>query len=178
MYHADKKVTLHAGEYCFDTAGTHVHTLLGSCISITIWHPLLRIGGMCHFALASPVGRSLGSRLDPRYAEDCIELFKRSADRNGTQLKSYEIKIFGGGNMYKKLPYNGLEEVENQPVGDKNVAAAATLLMNEGVDILVAHVGEFGYRRIVFDISTGDVWVRFTAARGAIGDVRSLRGRI
>jgi len=79
--------------------------------------------------------------------------------------------------MYKKIRYSGLEEVENQPVGDKNVAAAATLLMNEGVEILVAHVGEFGYRRIVFDISTGDVWVRFTAARGAIGDVRSLGGR-
>jgi chemotaxis protein CheD len=80
--------------------------------------------------------------------------------------------------MYKKQPYMGLEEVENQPVGDKNVAAAATLLMNEGVDILVAHVGEFGYRRVVFDITTGDVWVRFTVARGAKGDVRSLHGRI
>ena len=178
MNHAENKVVLHAGEYCFGTAGTHVHTLLGSCISITIWHPVLRIGGMCHFALASPEGRSLGSKLDPRYAEDCIKLFKRSVGRNGTQLKSYHIKIFGGGNMYNKHPYQGLDEIENQPIGDKNVAAAATLLMDEGVEILVAHVGEFGYRRIVFDISTGDVWVRFTPAKGAVGDVRSLRGRV
>jgi len=80
--------------------------------------------------------------------------------------------------MYEKQTYTGLDEIENQPIGDKNAVAAATLLMNEGVDILVAHVGEFGYRRIVFDISTGDVWVRFTPAKDAIGDVRSQRGRI
>jgi len=177
MIHADNKVTLHAGEYCFDSAGTHVHTLLGSCISITIWHPGLCIGGMCHFALARPIERASGTELDPRYAEDCIELFKRSVDRKGTQLKSYHIKIFGGGNMYNKKPFSGLDAIENQPVGEKNVAAAANLLMAEGVDILVAHVGEFGYRRLVFNISTGDVWVRFTPAKGSVGNVSSLHGR-
>lgn len=177
MRQAQKKVVLHAGEYCFDSKGTHVHTLLGSCISITIWHPELKIGGMCHFALARPNGRPPGSRLDPRYAEDCIELFKRSVARNRTRLTDYEVKIFGGGNMYEKYPVPDLDEVERQPIGEKNAAAAFSLLMNEGANIQVAHVGEFGHRRIVFDISTGDVWVRFSAAKGAVGDVRSLDGR-
>ncbi|MCB1849769.1 MAG: chemotaxis protein CheD [Gammaproteobacteria bacterium] len=176
MRQANKKIVLHAGDYCFDSAGTHVHTLLGSCISITLWHPQLKIGGMCHFALARPDGGKPGSRLDPRYAEDCIELFRRSAARHRTKISQYEAKIFGGGNMYEKYPNPALDTVEKQPIGEKNAAAAFSLLMNEGANILVAHVGEFGHRRIVYDIATGDVWVRFTPARGTVGDVRSLDG--
>ena len=178
MNRAEKKVILHAGDYCFDRAGTHVHTLLGSCIAITIWHPKRLIGGMCHFALARPDGRPPGSALDPRYAEDCIELFKRSVAKNRTKLNDYQVKVFGGGNMYEKFPGIAIDEIEKQPIGEKNAAAAFTLLMNEGANILVAHVGESGHRRIVFNISTGDVWVRFTPAKGVIGDVRSLDGRI
>ena len=172
----EKKVVLHAGDYCFDKAGTYIHTLLGSCISITIWHPKLCIGGMCHFALARPNGIPPGSVLDPRYAEDCIALFKRSVERKGTQLKDYQVKIFGGGNMYDKYPDPTLDPVEKLPIGEKNTAAAFTLLMNEGVDILLAHVGEFGHRRLVFDLSTGDVWVRFTPSKGVVGDARALDG--
>jgi chemotaxis protein CheD len=177
MDHAKKKVMLHAGDYSFDKAGTHVHTLLGSCVSITIWHPVLSIGGMCHFALPRPDGRQPGSALDPRYAEDCVELFKRSVDRKATKLKEYDVKIFGGGNMYDKYPDPDLDVAEKQPIGEKNVAAAYTLLVNEGARILVAHVGESGHRRLVFDISTGDVWVRFTPGKGAVGNTRSLDGR-
>ena len=169
-------MVIHAGEYCFDKAGTHVHTLLGSCISITLWHPEYRIGGMCHYALARPDGKTPGARLDPRYAEDCIELFKQSTTRHGTRMSDYQVKVFGGGNMYEKYPDRQLDAVEKQPIGEKNAAAAFSLLMNEGVDIKVAHIGEFGHRRIVFDITTGDVWVKFTPAKGNVGDVRSLDG--
>lgn len=176
MLHAEKKVILHAGDYAFDRAGTHIHTLLGSCISITMWHPQRHIGGMCHYALARSDGK-VGTRLDPRYAEDCIELFKHSAVRNKTQLRDYQFKVFGGGNMYERYPDNTLDDTEKQPIGEKNAAAAFMLLASEGVDILVAHVGEFGHRRLVFDIATGDVWVRFTPAKGVKGDTRSLDGR-
>lgn len=36
------------------------------------------------------------------------------------------------------------------------------LLMTENINILVAHVGEFGYTRLVFDTDSGHVWVRHT----------------
>ena len=40
-----------------------------------------------------------------------------------------------------------------------------------------AHMGEFGYRRVIFDITSGDVWVRFNALRNVPGDMRTLNGR-
>ncbi|BFM05772.1 chemotaxis protein CheD [Halioxenophilus aromaticivorans] len=189
MKQAERKVVLHAGEYCFTSAGTHVHTLLGSCISITLWHPELKIGGMCHFALpertsnGTGIGNGIGTiaaqprKLDPRYAEDCIALFLRSVRRNNTDITEYEAKIFGGGNMYEKYPSVDIGMVERLPVGEKNTLAAFTLLTELSVDIAVAHVGEFGYRRIIFDVATGDVWVKFKPIGPGAGDQRSLSGR-
>jgi chemotaxis protein CheD len=33
------------------TRAFSIRTVLGSCVSITLWHPVKRVGGMCHFLL-------------------------------------------------------------------------------------------------------------------------------
>ncbi len=162
MHHASKKVFLHPGDFCFTRDPIHIHTLLGSCISITLWHPRLKIGGMCHFTLPRYPGKQTPDRkLDGRYADDVMEMFRLEASRCGTRLPEYEAKIFGGGNMMRSEG----ENVEDS-IGSKNAATAMQLLMRENVDILVAHVGEFGHRRLVFEVDTGDVWVRHTETGG------------
>ena len=177
MKNAEKKVVLHAGDYFFGKAGMHVHTLLGSCISITLWHPRLRIGGMCHFALPR-TNKIMEGELNPRYAEDCIQLFKRSVKRKNTRMSDYQVKVFGGGNLSSHFFSEDIDVDERRPIGGKNTTRAYELLLDEGVDITLAHVGEFGYRRIVFDISTGDVWVRFTEVRNISHHMTdSQRGR-
>jgi len=40
------EIALQAGELHFGNRNTRIRTLLGSCISITAWHPQLPIGGM------------------------------------------------------------------------------------------------------------------------------------
>jgi len=156
MQHSSNKVFLHPGEFCFTNDKSHIHTLLGSCISITLWHPSLHIGGMCHFTLPRyPGARSADRQRDGRYADDVMYMFQQEAIKHRTNLTEYEAKIFGGGNMMKSKGQN-----TEDSIGTKNATAAMTLLMKENVDILVAHVGEFGHRRIVFDTSSGSVWVR------------------
>lgn len=176
--HTEKKIILHAGGYCFDQAGTKIHTLLGSCVAITLWHPELLIGGMCHYALPFNPSRSNKHKLDSRYADDCMELFKRSAARFRTHPKDYQAKIFGGGNMYERCPNARMDGAERQRVGEINAQAAFELLSTAGATILAAHVGEFGYRRIVFDVSTGDVWVRFSPANSTHGNSYSPSSKI
>lgn len=101
-------------------------------------------------------GKHAASRkIDGRYADDVMHMFRRETSTVGTRLSEYEAKIFGGGNMMRSKGDN----IEDS-IGSKNAAAAMTLLMEEGVNVLVAHVGEFGHRRLVFDTSSGDVWVR------------------
>ncbi len=156
MKHSNSKVFLHPGEFCFTGEKSHIHTLLGSCISITLWHPKLHLGGMCHFTLPKHPGlNSAKKKMDGRYADDVMCMFRQEAEKHGTKLPEYEAKIFGGGNMIKSKGQN----IEDS-IGTKNATAAMTLLMNENVNILVAHVGEFGHRRLVFDTRSGSVWVR------------------
>lgn len=158
MNHADRKVFLHPGDFCFTEGNTHIHTLLGSCISITLWHPRYRLGGMCHFTLPRyPGSRTEDHGLDGRYADDVMEMFRHEVSKHGTVLTDYEAKIFGGGNMMRERGQN----IEDS-IGTKNATAAMNLLMQEQVPIMVAHVGEFGHRRLVFDVNSGDVWVRHT----------------
>lgn len=162
MQHSDNKVFLHPGDFCFTKNESHMHTLLGSCISITLWHPKLKLGGMCHFTLPKFPGRSTSERkLDGRYADDVMCMFKKEATKYGTKLSEYEAKIFGGGNMMKSKGQN-----IDDSIGSKNATTAMTLLMEQKVTILVAHVGEFGHRRLVFDTMTGNVWVRHTENEG------------
>lgn len=163
---------LKPGEFAFASPGARIHTLLGSCVSITLWHPRLRIGGMCHFTLPSRSKHSsLAGGPDGRYADEAMELFRRAAVRYSTRLTAYQAKIFGGGNLIRD---NG--EPVDDSIGSRNVTAAMQLLLQEGIEILVAHVGEFGHRRIVFDISTGDVWVRYQPTQGK--RPASLSGRV
>ena len=156
MHHSENKVFLHPGDFCFTNKQSHIHTLLGSCISITLWHPKLHIGGMCHFTLPRFPGKKPSeSKLDGRYADDVMKMFKKETAKYKTNLTEYEAKIFGGGNMIKSKGQN-----IDDSIGSKNATTAMTLLMQENVNILVAHVGEFGHRRLVFDTASGEVWVR------------------
>lgn len=163
MPYPDKEIFLHPGEFAFAGHGTHIHTLLGSCVSITLWHPHLRIGGMCHFTLpARPRHHRPTGEPDGRYANEALELFRRAVLNRRTRLTEYQAKIFGGGNMMRDRG-----QPLHDSVGAKNADAAMQLLMQEGIEVLVAHIGEFGHRRIAFDVGTGDVWVRHDWEKGA-----------
>ncbi|MFC3200712.1 chemotaxis protein CheD [Alteromonas oceani] len=170
-----KKVHLHAGDYCFGEANLELHTLLGSCVSVTLWHPELKIGGMCHFAL--PVRKDEpGDKLNPRYGSDCFGLFQRSVARYQIPLSEFEAKIFGGGNILNNTSSKAFASVQKTPVGDKNVQVAFEFLMANNIEMKVAHVGESGYRKIIFDVASGDVWVKFTPVEN-VGDQNSLTGK-
>ena len=162
MHHADKrKVFLNPGEFLFGEQGTHIHTLLGSCIAITLWHPDLQIGGMCHFVLPERTSADPETSIPPcgRYGDEAMELFERAAELHGTHLSDYHGKIFGGADMFGT---NSEEEL----VGCKNAEKAMNMLRLRNVDIQVAHVGESGSRRVVLDVSSGDVWVKHMAEDG------------
>ncbi len=150
---------INPGGFFFGESNCQIHTILGSCIAITLWHPILRIGGMCHFVLPgrrSPAGAIRANfKLDGRYSDEAMVLFESEVVRYGTNLKEYQAKIFGGSNM---LTSSTLKE--DELIGTKNTRAALKHLSEREIPLLVAHVGETGHRRIAFDVEKGDVWVK------------------
>lgn len=146
---------LRPGEFHFGGGHTRIRTLLGSCVSITLWHPLRHIGGMCHYMLPSRPSRPADA-LDGRYADEAMALFDREIRRSGTRASEYQAKIFGGGNMFpNRAAGAGLE------IGQRNIEMAHSLLAERKIPIVAEHLGGDGHRKLVFDLWSGDAWLAF-----------------
>lgn len=153
---ADSRMEIYLlpGELHFAGAETRIHTVLGSCVSIALWHPHTRNGGMCHFMLPSR-GKPPQGNLDGRYADEAMTLMLRELNASGAHPSACQVKLFGGGNMF------GGERGESSfDVARANIEAARVLLSQAGFAINGEDVGGFGHRRIIFDLADGHVWVR------------------
>ncbi|CAG0962343.1 Chemoreceptor glutamine deamidase CheD [Rhodocyclaceae bacterium] len=151
-----REIYLEPGDFHFGAAPLRLCTILGSCVAVTLWHPRLHVGGMCHIQMATPSPTGSGGPLDGRYAEDAFVLFDQAVARNGAPFKEYVVKLFGGGNMF---PDSGASSID---VGPRNIAAARRLLAARGLPIKGEHVGGAGHRKLVFDLASGEVRLAFS----------------
>ncbi|MCB1174498.1 MAG: chemotaxis protein CheD [Leptospiraceae bacterium] len=146
------EIFLQPGEFYWGDGQTRIRTLLGSCVSICMWHPGDQIGGMCHFMLPEKPGSTEMTR-DPRYADAAMLLFLGEITKSRTNLADYQVKIFGGANMLQ-------ESGKLDPVGDKNVAAARRLVKQYNLNLVAEHLGGSSARRLHFNLWDGSVWLR------------------
>jgi chemotaxis protein CheD len=149
------EVFLHPGEWHFGHRDTLIRTLLGSCVSITLWHPQEKVGGMCHYLLAQRKEHPHGS-FSGRYADEALLLLLHELLATGLPLKEFRVKLIGGASVLpsfeKKLPMHD--------VPARNIDAARTLARQLGLNISAEDLGGNSARIVLFDIDTGDVWVR------------------
>lgn len=158
--HAARAVVLQPGDFHFGGEHTRISTLLGSCVSITLWHPRKRIGGMCHYMMTERK-RSADAALDGRYADEAFELFLRHVEQAGTQPSEYQAKLFGGANMFRSKPG------ERMDIGTRNIDFAHRLLASRHIALIAEHIGGSGRRKLHFDLWSGDVWLAFPEGEGA-----------
>ena len=158
-----REVFLQPGGFHFGGGRTRISTLLGSCISITLWHPARLVGGMCHFMLPSR-GQSAGAALDGRYADEALVLFDREVAKAGSRPGDYQVKVFGGGNMLTR-PTEGTALMN---IATRNVDSAYALLARHGYQPTVAHCGGQGHRKLFFDLWTGHVWLAHRPPAGEV----------
>jgi len=150
------EVFINPGEFYFGEGHIRVSTLLGSCVSITLWHSLRRHGGMCHYMLDSR-GIIMGG-LDGKYADEAMELFMVELKKRKTHPAEYQVKMFGGGNMFRHTK----KVISEDDIGSRNIAAGLHLLERYGFKLNAKHVGGFGHRRLLLDLWSGDAWMKFT----------------
>lgn len=153
------EVFLNPGEHHFGDHETRIRTLLGSCIAVTMWHPVRRLGGMCHFLVPDRGGKLVGE-LDGRYGKESILLLTRDAVAAGVDPRQCRFQVFGGGNMFPYMPAKA-----RRGVGVRNIEFAERLLDSFGHSIDSHHVGGHGHRNVVFDVWTGDVWLKYQAVK-------------
>ena len=149
-----KDLMLKPGEYAVGDARCRMRTVLGSCVSITLWHPRWHIGAMSHFLLATRNAPAEGG-LDARYGDEALTLMLRDLERVGVSGPQCEAKIFGGGNMFPEQDSPGALHV-----GRRNGEAARHLLQGRGIAVQSESLFGVGHRQIIFDVASGDVWSR------------------
>ena len=151
-------VFLQPGEFYFGDEKTRIRTLLGSCVAITLWHPKLHIGGMCHYMLPKRPSNNSGETiaLDGRYAEDAIKMFLHEISQARTRAAEYQVKLFGGGNMF---PHT-VKTVRHTSISETNVNFGRAAIIQCGFHLAAEDLGGSGHRNVILDLWSGDVWVR------------------
>lgn len=149
------EIFLHPGQYFFGDHRHVVRTLLGSCVSVTMWHPARRLGGICHLMQPERIAAGMIRKLDGRYGHEAVLWLFQEITRNDTNPYDYEVNMFGGGRMFQRsAPGDTLD------VGSRNVLYLTKLMRELGFAFKVMDVGAFGSRIMTFHIATGTVAVQ------------------
>lgn len=153
-------IFLQPGELFVADAGFQIRTILGSCVSITLWHPQARVGGMSHFLLPARNSAAPVTELDGRYGDEALQLMFSDLKAAGVNPLQCEAKIFGGGNMFPGNQHARGQQAKGINVGKRNGEAARALLQLHGIKVVTESLYGIGHRQIIFDVSKGDVWSR------------------
>ncbi|MCT6699386.1 chemotaxis protein CheD [Rheinheimera sp. 4Y26] len=150
------EIFLQPGEMYFAKGNVRISTLLGSCVSVSCWHNKYKVGGLSHFLLPDASIAADNSQ-DSRYANTGFELMLSEIRKQGLHSKDFEFKLFGGGTMPKPAAS------AHHQIGGKNVAAAKQLLEQYQLELKAEHTGGVGYRKLMFDVWSGQVWLKYVA---------------
>nr|WP_320131494.1 chemotaxis protein CheD [uncultured Holophaga sp.] len=154
-----KDIFLNPGEFAFGDRKTRIWTLLGSCVAVTFWHPTRHCGAMCHYLL--PQAPSPGPP-DGRYAHDVIHLILSHFRRQQLEPRDFVVKMFGGSSMF---PDSALGE--NLAIGARNIHLGHAFLREAGFRLACSDLAGTQQRMVIFELWTGDVWVRQGPPRSA-----------
>lgn len=124
-----------------------ISTVLGSCVSVCIWDPILNFGGMNHHIHAKPFNKNEKSS---QFGSLAIPyMIKLLVDLGGTKV-NFKAHIIGGAQ-------NPL--ISSSMIGKENIEIAEKILKKHLIQIITHDTaGEMG-RKVVFDNETGELAV-------------------
>ncbi|MDL2260063.1 response regulator [Deltaproteobacteria bacterium OttesenSCG-928-K17] len=124
------RVFLLPGEYMVSKQPHLISTLLGSCVSVCLFHPRHQFGGMNHYMLTSgPAGVRSG-----KYGDYAIGVLLQFMERACGSLAGVEAMIFGGANVVGNIG-------SGEQIGARNIALAREMMKKNGIRITKEQVG-------------------------------------
>lgn len=126
---------------------------LGSCIGISFYDPVTRLGALLHIMLPN---RTNGN--DPnifKYADSGIQETLRKLSVFGMVKSRMVVKIAGGAKMFE---ISGNTSFGN--IGERNAESVKRELAKAGIRIAAQDVGGTYARTMSIDLSNGDVLLK------------------
>lgn len=125
---------------------------LGSCLGVTAYDPVLKIGGMVHCLLPTAVSAKEKARLKPcMFVSTGVAMMVRKLVEAGAEKDRLIFKAAGGANM-RDNDFFG--------TGERNFAALMKLLDRNNVTLAAKSVGGTIPRTMFLFLDTGRVVVR------------------
>lgn len=119
-------------------------TLLGSCVSVCLWDPMEKVGGMNHFLLPGGPFEETGAMC---FGVNAMELLINDLIKHNGNRKRFKAKIVGGAKLLDS----------KADIGRKNQEFAIWFLENEGFEIVSTCLGGTRGRKVRFWPTTGRI---------------------
>lgn len=132
-----------------------ITTILGSCVAVCLYDPVLKIGGMNHYMLPLWNGQGLAS---PRYGNIAIRKLIDNIESLGSSKANLKAKIFGGAEIIST-------NISQFMIGERNISIAKDHLHEENIQIVASSVGGKHGRKIIFDTFSGEVRQKYVGAQ-------------
>jgi chemotaxis protein CheD len=142
---------LHLGHLHAASVPTTVTTILGSCVSVCLYDPVRRQGGVNHYLL--PHGGA-GADMSPRFGGAAIARLVERMAGLGSAREDIRAKVFGGACVLEAF------RARTEHLGTRNVEIARRVLRDEGISVLAEDVGGTRSRKLLFQTDDGTAWVR------------------
>jgi chemotaxis protein CheD len=146
-----RKEFLHPGQMCVSSEPCAVTTIVGSCVALCLWDPILRNGGVTHYILAQwdDVGQP-----SCRYGNIAIDMLVNKMAELGSPRNRLQAHVFGGACMFESLI------ARKGALSTANVEIALELLAKHNIRVLTQQVGGRKGRKVVFQTSDGTFMVK------------------
>ena len=125
---------------------------LGSCVALTAYDVVTRIGGMAHIVL--PDSEGLPARRLPKFADIAIEFLLNDLAAAGAPTRRLTLKMSGGAEM--SLPR---EPGTQFKTGERNIQATIDRLAEPGLRLSGWEIGGEKGRSVRLNVATGKVLV-------------------
>ena len=128
---------------------------LGSCVGVTLYDPITKIGGMLHLMLSDSTRSAYTNNINrAKFADTGIRDMYDKLIELGASKKDIVAKIAGGAQMFEIKEGNDLLNI-----GDRNIEATRKTLGELQIVILGEDVGDTYGRTIELDLDNGNLKV-------------------
>lgn len=140
-----------------DVSNVLITYALGSCIAISIYDPVARVGGLLHFMLpeapaAVDTHPAQSGKSPYMFANTGIPMMFREAYEKGAQKRRLQVRVAGGARM--------MDEQGVFNIGQRNCLAMRRIFWKAGVIVHAEETGGKNARTMRIEIASGRVFLK------------------
>ncbi len=147
------QVWLRPGELFVAKKPSLVTTILGSCITVCLFHPRQVAGAMCHCQL--PSGALSAGDQGYRYVDSTLPKMVQKLNKLGVPYSEMQAKLFGGARVTSA---NGERQFRTK-IGQSNITMARRVLQEHNIPLVAECVGGHKGYKLFFHSSSGGVYL-------------------